>query len=199
MRRFSGSEAAVCSSHGRTDGHWRASSGTSARARRDRTACTWTGSALWDAHITAISRSVKSNGAQESDTIACSGFMHDLANRSRSASPAKAISFPSVSTTATSPECTDSSNPERSTRANGTEGTMPKTTGTPIGSQHPPVDQGPFGEHYGDEQGHQGSHAAGGSGSGSAAAPHPAHRQKGSDRSEEHTSELQSRVDLVCR
>src|SRR5439155_17286530 len=75
-----------------------------------------------EAHITATSRSGKSNGAMERETVAWSGFMHDRAKSSRSGSPAKATSRPSASTTATSPACTDSSRPERITRTRGTGG-----------------------------------------------------------------------------
>ena len=79
MRRRSGSAAAAWSSHGRTEGHCSDSSGTPALARSERTVATWTGSALCEAHMTATSASVNSNGDSESETVPWSGFIDDLA------------------------------------------------------------------------------------------------------------------------
>src|SRR5206468_3982473 len=117
----------------------RASSGTPALASSDRTACTCTGSALCEAHITATSRSVKSNGASDSDTVAWTGFIEERANSSLSGSPALATTRPSRSTTATSPAWTDSSSPERITRRTGTAGMPSRETtrsGTRPGFRH---------------------------------------------------------------
>ncbi len=118
----SGAARADSSSHGRMLGHWSADSSTPARARMPRTAATCTGSALWDAHMTETSASVKSNGARDSETVACSGFIDDRAKTTRSASPAVATGRLSAFTTATSTRWTDSSSPLRTTRTTPSPG-----------------------------------------------------------------------------
>ena len=118
----SGAASAESSSQGRTVGQSSADSATPALARIPRTAARWTGSALWEAHMTATSASEKSNGARERDTVAWSGFMEERANATRSASPANATSAPASSTTAMSTTWTDSSSPLRTTRTSASAG-----------------------------------------------------------------------------
>ncbi len=83
---------------------------------------TWTSSPLWDAHITATSRSERSamSSMTESETAAWSGFIEDRENTARSGSPAWATTRPSVSDTATYPRWQDSSSPDRTTRTSVT-------------------------------------------------------------------------------
>ena len=59
--------------------------------------------------------------ARQRDGAPAIGFMHDRANATRSGSPADASSAPDASHTATSPRCTDSTTPERTTCTIGTD------------------------------------------------------------------------------
>src|SRR5206468_4756956 len=105
-----------------------------------------TGSALWEPHITATSRSENAKGDSESDTAACRGFIEDRANSSRSGSPADATIRPSADTATTCPACTASSRPERMTRAMGTEGIEPGTYGLAPAGSNGSAGQTPLGD-----------------------------------------------------
>src|SRR5437588_1532407 len=106
--------------HGHAGGHRSAFSSRSARERTLRTASTCTGSPLWEAHITAMPSWSSDPPHASTDTAACNGFSEERANTTRPASPACATSRPSASHTATCPRCTDSSTPDRTTRASTT-------------------------------------------------------------------------------
>ena len=96
---------------------------TSSPARRNsrRTARTCTGSPLCEEHITAISGTGTGTSIAPSEIAAWIGFMHERANATRAGSPTEANSRPVASQTATSPRCTDSTTPDRTTRAIGTD------------------------------------------------------------------------------
>ena len=73
-------EAAIDSaSSGQPGGFRRASASSPARSSTARTVPTWIGSPLCDAAITATSRSGSASAIAVSETVACSGFMHDRA------------------------------------------------------------------------------------------------------------------------
>ena len=111
--------AAASGSIGRAAGFRSTPSSSPPRFSSDRTARTCTGSPLCEEHITAISRSVTGPSIEASETAACNGFMHERANATRSGSPTDASSAPDASHTATSPRCTDSTTPERTTSTSG--------------------------------------------------------------------------------
>src|SRR5438309_7484787 len=68
----------------------------------------------------ATSPSASGSPHASMDAAACSGFREERGKITRSGSPAPATSRPVASHTATCPRCTDSSTPERTTRASTT-------------------------------------------------------------------------------
>ena len=100
----------------RSRGFCNAATGGPRRSSR-RTAATWRGSPLWDAHITAARSSGRSSGSSIAwnDTAPWTGFSHERPKRIRSGSPADATTRPSGSHTATSPRWIDSTRPLRTT------------------------------------------------------------------------------------
>src|SRR5678815_3307642 len=104
---------------GRSGGHPRSRSDNPPVRRSCRTSRTWTGSPLWDAHMTATRSSGSGSAIRRRDTAACRGFIDERENTRRSGSPRAASTRPRGSHTTAWPRWTLSTRPERTTRTSG--------------------------------------------------------------------------------